>query len=171
MPRHATLQMIGPATVSAALLAAESAAHALAAHPSSQILWSANLQLYGIFRHGHDVMSTYVDVPQFQLGSIALPLLLTAGYGLVFQCRFALALASTLSFGYVAFLLSANYLCEAALQHGHFAMVRAPSLAGCLPGVLLGASLLSLIVSHMSYLQACRNEWSWRPVALLPRSS
>src|SRR5882757_2207467 len=170
MPRHAKLQMIGPAAVFVALLAAESAAHALAAYPSSRALWSANLQLFCIFRRSHDVFSTYartyVDVAYFQIVCIGLPLLLTAAYGMFFRRRFALALASTLSFGYVALVLSAAYVSDASLRHGPFVAARVLSLGDCLAALLLGASLLSLIVSHMSYLQACRNEWSWRPTVL-----
>jgi hypothetical protein len=171
MPRHAKLQLIGPVTVFAALLAAEGAAHALAAYPSSRMLWSANLQLFGIVRRGHDVIGTYAGAAYFQIICIGLPLLLAACYGLIFRCRFALALASTSSFGYVGLLLGAEYLRDAALHGGPFGIGRMSGPGGCLAGVLLGASLLSLIVSHMSYLRACRNEWPWRPVASLPRPS
>jgi hypothetical protein len=166
MSRHAWLQLIGPVALFAALVAAEIAAYALAAHPSSQLLWSVNLELFGLFHRGHDIIGTYVDVAHFPIVCVGLPLLLAACSGLAFRCRFALALASTLSFGYVAFLLSAAYAGERVFAP------RMPGQGSGLAIALLGASLLSLFISHMSYLHACRNEeWSWRPIGLLLRSS
>jgi hypothetical protein len=157
MLRHATLQTVGPAAVFAALLVAEGAAYALAMYPSSQMLWSVNLQLFGIFQKGHYVLSTYVDIAYFQIGFIGLPLLLIACYGLVFRHPFALAVASSLSFVYVAFLLCAAYVCDEAWRQAPFVVSRILSGPGAyVTGVLLSASLLSLVVSHMSYLRACR---------------
>jgi hypothetical protein len=159
MPRHAKLQMIGPATVFAALLAAESAAYALALHPSSPTLWSLNLQLFGIFQKGRYVLSSQVDIAYFQIVGIGLPLLLAACYGLVFKHRFALAAASSLTFMYVAFLLCAAYTYDVAWRMAPFDIAHILSGPGAaVVGLLLGASLLSLIVSHMSYLTACRAE-------------
>ena len=147
MSRHAGLEIVGPTIVFAALLAAESAAYALDLYPSSQILWSMNLELFGIFQKGHYILSAYVDIAYFQIACIGLPLLLMACYGLVFKRRLALATASSLSFIYVAFLICASCVSDEAWR-------QAPS-AG-VTGVLLSASLLSLVVSHMSYLRACR---------------
>jgi hypothetical protein len=157
MLRHAKLQMIGPATVFAMLLAAESAAYALALHPSSPMLWSLNLQLFGIFQKGHYLLSSQIDVAYVQIAGIGAPLLLSACYGLLFKRPLALAAASSLSFIYVAFLLCAAYVCDESWRQAPSAFAR--SLAGpgvAVVGLLLGASLLSLIVSHMSYLRACR---------------
>jgi len=151
------LQVIGPATVFAALFAAESAAYALAVYPSSKLLWSVNLQLFGLFQKGHYVLSTYVEIAYFQIACIGLPLLLIACYGLVFKRPLALAVASSLSFIYVAFLLGAAYVCDEAWRQAPFVAARILSGPGaCVTGALVGASLLSLVVSHMSYLRACR---------------
>jgi hypothetical protein len=159
MPRHANLQIIGPATVFAMLVAAESAAYALALHPSSPTLWSLNLQLFGIFQKGHYLLSSRIDVAYFQLVGIGMPLLLLACYGLLFKRPLALAAASSLSFIYVMFLLCAAYVCDEAWRQTPFDIARIPSGPGvAVVGLLLGASLLSLIVSHMSYLTVCRAE-------------
>jgi len=159
MPKHAKLQIIGPATVFAILLAAESAAYALALHPSSPTLWSLNLQLFGIFQKGHYVLSSQIDVAYFQLVGIGMPLLLFACYGLIFKRPLALAAASSLSFIYVVFLLCAAYVFDEAWRQTPFAIARTVSGPGAaVTAILLGASLLSLIVSHMSYLTACRAE-------------
>src|SRR5262249_9459907 len=153
MLRHANLQIIGPATVFAMLFAAESAAYALASHPSSQLLWSLNLQLFGIFQKGHYVLSSQIDVAYFQLVGIGMPLLLFACYALVFKRPLACAAASSLSFIYVVFLLCAAYVFEEAWRQPPFAIARRVSGPGAvITAILLGASLLSLIVSHMSYL-------------------
>src|SRR5262249_43137948 len=122
MLRHAKLQMIGPATVFAVLLVAESAAYALALHPSSPLLWSLNLQLFGIFQKGHYLLSSQIDIAYFQIVGIGMPLLLFAGYGLVFKRPFALATASSLSFIYVAFLLCAAYVCDESWRQAPFAV-------------------------------------------------
>jgi len=157
MSRHATLQLIGPATVFAALLAAESAAYALAVYPSSPLLWSVNLQLFGVFQKGHYVLSTYVGIAYFQIACIGLPLLLLACYGLFLKRPLALAVASSLSFVYVAFLLGAAYAWDEAWRPAPFVVARILSGPGaCITAVLVVASLLSLVVSHMSYLRACR---------------
>ena len=159
MLRHAKLQMIGPATVFAVLLVAESASYALALHPSSPLLWSLNLQLFGIFQKGHYLLSSQIDIAYFQIMGIGMPLLLFAGYGLVFKRPFALATASSLSFIYVVFLLCAAYTWDEAWRQTPFAIARTVSGPGAaITAILLGASLLSLIVSHMSYLTACRAE-------------
>jgi len=149
MSRLARLQIIGPVTLFAALLAAEIAAHALAAYPSSQTLWSINLRLFGIFQTGHEVLSSQIKIEHFQFGGIGLPLFVTACYGFVFNRRLALAIASSLTFIFVAFLLCGCYLYDHSWHQTSFVVTAVP---------LLGASLLSCVVSHMTYLRACRAE-------------
>ena len=157
MSRHARLEIIGPAIVFAALLAAESAAYALDLYPSSQMLWSLNLELFGIFQKGHYILTAYVDIAYFQIACIGLPLLLMGCCGLVFKRPLALATASSLSFIYVTFLISASYVSEEAWRQAPSVVAHAASFPGaCVTAVLVGASLLSLVVSHMSYLRACR---------------
>jgi hypothetical protein len=157
MPRLAKLQIIGPATLFAVLLAAESAVYALGSYPSSQALWSINLQLFGIFQKSHYVLSSYISIAYFQFFFIGLPLFLIACGGLIFKCRFVLAIASSLSFVYVSFLLCAWYICDQSWHQASFIVTgisAGPDIY--LVSALLGASLLSFVVSHMSYLRACK---------------
>ncbi len=159
MPRIAKLQIIGPATLFAGLLASESAAYALDSYPSSQVLWSINLQLFGIFQKSHYVLSSYISIAYFQFFFIGLPLFLTACCGLVFKRRLVLAIASSLGFVYASFLLCAWYICEQSWHRASFivtAILAGPDIY--LASVLLGASLLSFVVSHMSYLHACKTD-------------
>jgi hypothetical protein len=149
MSRPAGLQIIGPVTIFAALLAAEIAAYALALYPSSQALWSINLRLFSIFRTGDYVLSSHIDITYLQITFIGLPLFATSCYGFFFNRRLALAIASSLAFIYVSFLSCAWYVDGHAWHQASFVVMGVP---------LLGASLLSFVVSHMAYLRACRVE-------------
>jgi hypothetical protein len=154
---HARLQTIGPATLFGALLAAEVAAGMLNVYPSSPILWSLNLQLFGIFQRSHYLLSSHIDIPYFQLVFIGLPLFVTACCGLLFRRRLALATASSLAFIYVCFLLCAWYLYDPAWQQGAVFTTGVAAGPGLyLTGIMFAAALLSFLVSHISYLRACR---------------
>jgi hypothetical protein len=158
MSRLARLQFIGPALVFAAVLSAECAAYALSRAPSSQILWYANLRLFGLFQKSHYVLATYVDVAYFQLLFVALPLILLASYGLFRRRALALAIASNLSCVYAAFLLYTSCLAElprAASLVATGVSMRPDLLMGV---VLLGSSLLSLVVSHIIYIGSLRQK-------------
>jgi hypothetical protein len=159
MPRHAPLQIIGPAVLFAMLLVSEAAAYALAVYPSSDLLWSLNLEAFRIFQNSRRVLSAYIDFAHFEIVGIGLPLLFAACYGFAFRCRFALALASSLSFVYMIFLLCTSYVCDESWRVAPSPLTHSmgTALTG-IGGILLGASLLSLIVSHMNYLHACRTE-------------
>jgi hypothetical protein len=158
MPRLAGLQVIGPAIVFAALLAAEAAAYGLALQPSSPTLWSLNLGLFGIFRNSRHILGGYCDIACLQLVCIGLPLAATACGGLILKRRFGLALASSLGFVYVLFLLHAWYVCEQSWRQAFLVSHVRVGPEVWLAGVLVSASLLSLIVSHMSYWRACKAE-------------
>jgi hypothetical protein len=149
MSRHARLEIIGPAVLFAALLGAEIAAYALAFWPSSPTLWSLNAGLFGMFRAGHYLLSSRIDVAYSQLLCIGGPLFVTACYGFIRKRRLALALASSLAFIYVVVLACAWCL-------GGHAWQERPFIVAGLP--LLGASLLSCLASHITYLRACRAE-------------
>lgn len=161
MSGFARLQLIGPALLFAALLGADGAAYALAMFPSWSFLWRLNLDWFGIFQKADYVLSGYVDVAYFQLLFIGLPLIVMAGCGFICRRRLMLAIASNLSFVYASFLILSWYINEqswkqTSLQAASFQLVvpEGPDLG--IIGALLGASLLSLIVSHMSYLRAVR---------------
>src|SRR6266446_616805 len=157
MPRHARLQIIGPTTLFLALLGAESAAYALGLYPSSQMLWSINLRLFGIFQKSHYLLSNFVNVAYFQILFVGLPLFVTAWYGLIFKRQLAIAIASSLSFIYVWFILCAWYVHERS-WHQTSSIVAGLAIDSGIwfSGLLLGASLLSVFLSHSYYLSACK---------------
>jgi hypothetical protein len=153
----AGLQVVGPTLLFAALAAAETAAYALSVLPTSQALWSLNLRLFDIFQKSHYIVSSYCSIPYFQLVCIGIPVVLTSYYGLIRKRQFPLALASSLSFLYVLLLAYAWY--AQSWEHGVFSLANIPLRPDVwLAGVLAGASLLSVVVSHMSYLSACKAE-------------
>jgi hypothetical protein len=152
MSRAARIQFIGPAVVFVAVLLAECAAYALSRAPASRLLWYLNLELFGIFQKSHYVVTTYVDIVYFQLLFIALPLMLLASYGLRCECSLALAIASNLSCVYASFLVYT--WCASGLARTASVVVTrvsaGPDLLLCV--VLLGSSLLSFVMSHMTYI-------------------
>ena len=157
MSRLAKLQLVGPAVLFAAVLAAEAAAGALAHVPSSAALWYVNLRLFGIFQKSHYVLSALVDIEHSQLFCIALPLVLAAGCGFVLKRPLMLAIASNLSLVYAIFLPCCWYVWETSSQQASLGFLSAPFGADyvlCL--VLVISSMLSFGVSHAVYLRALR---------------
>lgn len=161
MNRLAKLQLIGPAIVFAAVLAAEAAAYALAQNPTSEALWYVNLRLFGLFQQSHYTLDGYAGIPASDLFLVALPMLALGCAGLALRRRLMLALASNLSFVYAAFLLYSWYLTHPralgpSLQASlaTVALPRGPDLY--LIAVLIVASLLSASISHIIYMRSVR---------------
>lgn len=158
MDRLAKLQFLGPLTLFLAVVAAESASYFLAAYPTSETLWYINLKLFGIFQQSHYVLSDFVAIPNAQFILIAMPIFMVACYGIIRNQTLPLAIASNLSFLYAAFLALSWYRIErlpsllASLAPN--AMPSGPTLYTL--SVLLGASLVSSVVSHLIYFYAIR---------------
>ena len=156
MTRLGQLQLLGPVASFLAVVAAESAAYALAAIPTSETLWYVNLKLFGIFQKSHYVVSDFIAVPASQLVFIALPIFALACYGSARNRTLPLAIASNLSFVYASFLAFSWFRIERLpLLQASLAPIAIPSGATLFTlSVLLGCSLLSFVVSHLLYL--CR---------------
>jgi hypothetical protein len=157
MSRLAKLQLVGPATLFAAVLAAEAATFALAQTPSSEALWYVNLRLFGIFQKSHYVLSAFIDVEYFQLFCIALPLFVAAWCGFALKRPLMLAIASNLSMVYAIFLPCCGYAWELSSQQASLGFMGMPFGADyvlCL--VLVASSVLSFGVSHAVYVRALR---------------
>jgi hypothetical protein len=153
----AKLQLVGPVALFCAVAAAEGAAYALAQAPSWELLWYINLQVFGSFQKSHYVLSNYVDLSYFQLFGVALPLLGLALIGLAAKRQLLLAISSNLSLVYAAFLLYAWHNVVSAPRAASLADVGAPSGPDFyMFSILLGASLLSFVISHVIYLGAVR---------------
>jgi hypothetical protein len=156
MHRFARLQLIGPVVLFCAVLAAESAAYALAEMPSSAFLWYLNLDVFGLFRKSRILMGDWGAIPFGQL-MIAAPLAALAAAGLLWRRNLVAAAASNLSFVYAVFLVYSWQFWNGAAQARAASLTLVQVPAGYdlwLFAVLLLASFLSFAVSHLLYLRA-----------------
>ena len=169
MHRLAKLQLLGPLSLLAAILAEEAAAYWLATRPSSAFAWYLNLELFGVFQRSHYVISDHIGVPYFQLFFVAAPILALTFWGLAFGRRLPIAVASNLSLIYVGFLVCAWHMVEtpslqaagfagsaqfAALSHWAMKFSGGPQLY--LLAALICAAALSFVSSHVFYVRTLR---------------
>ena len=154
----AKLQILGPAAVLLTVGAAEAAAFALAHMPTSETLWYVNLKIFQVFQTSSFTLQPPLDLPCAQFLLIALPLFALAIYGLRTKRSFPLALASHLSFIYAGFII----YCFASSQTqpltaslSSFVVTNSPNIY--LPLFLVGASLVSFLISHYHYLLGLLN--------------
>jgi hypothetical protein len=159
------LQVVGPCTLLASILASEAAARALAYAPTSETLWFINLRVFEIFQKSR----YYVDFIPYNVGDhiplvneqfffIIMPIFLMACLGLVFRKRLLLAVASNFSFICTAALLFLWYTDERQSQQASLVIMGAlqgPNLY--LLTTLFGASMLSFLISHLLYIREYRN--------------
>jgi hypothetical protein len=155
MTRLFKFQFLGPLTLFVATLSAELAARALEYAPTSETFWYLNLRVFALFQRSHAALSQYVDVAGFQLFGVALPIFALACIGLLVRSRLPLAMSTQFAVGYAAFLLTSwqtQPIAQASLTG--FAV---PTGEGfyMLTGIL-GACLVSCIVTHWIYLRASR---------------
>jgi hypothetical protein len=160
------LQVVGPCTLLASILASEVAARALAYAPTSETLWFINLKFFAILQKSRQDLydfipygvSDYIPLVNAQFLCIIMPIVLIACLGLVFRQRLLLAVASNLSFVCTAALLFLWYTDERHSQQASLVVVgslQGPNL--WLLMTLIGASMLSFLMSHLSYIRDCRS--------------
>jgi len=166
MTRLGRLQLVGPATLLVALLVSEAAARALAYAPTSETLWFINLKFFGIFQKSRFYLYDYIPydardylpIVSAQLFFVVASIFLAACLGLALRKRLLLAVASNLSLICTASLLFLWYTDERQSQQASLVIVGAlqgPNLY--LLVALLGASLLSSMISHLLYIREYRN--------------
>jgi len=167
MKRLATLQIVGPGVISAAISAADAAAYALDQSPSSVSLWYINLELFGIFQKSHNVLNSLTGTSHSELFFIATPLLLLAISGAAFGLSLITALASNLSCLYATFLVYVWYANEQPLREASLA---APILSTnfsisaetIVCGLMLVMTSLSFCTSHAIYIRLLRRDMNIR---------
>ena len=161
MTRLAKLQLIGPIALFGAVLAAESAAWALSKMPSSEFLWYLNLKWFRAFQWSHYTLNDYFTMSYVQLLGIAVPLLTIALIGWALKGRLLVAVASNLSFVYAAFLAYNGFSAAGLAKSASLVWIDMPAGPDFyLIFVLLGASLMSFVISHVVYLQWVRAQAS-----------
>ena len=158
MNRLSKLQLIGPIFLFVAVLAAEAAAYALNAFPSSAPLWYANLKLFGMFQRSYYVVDSYTGIPSFNLFFVAMPILLLGCLGIVWRKRLLLGVSSNLSFVYAGLLVHQWMLMQPHALQASLDTIAVPASGADLYLVasLLGASFLSFCVSHFIYVRDVR---------------
>jgi len=168
MTRLFKLQFLGPLALFVATLSAEINARALEYAPTSKILWFINLRMFGIFQRSDAQLSyvtlNYLAIDGFQLFGIALPIFALACLGLVARSRLPLAVATQLSAGYAMFLVLSWRVGVSATAQASLGPIAVPTGAGFyVLATIVGACLLSFVVSHLVYLLAVREELHrWR---------
>ncbi|MET4320368.1 hypothetical protein [Bradyrhizobium sp. RT5a] len=157
MIRLFKLQFLGPLALFAATLSAELAALALERAPSSATLWYLNLRVFGLFQRSHEALTGYTDLEGAQLFGIALPIFALACLGLITRSKLPLAVSTQFAAGYAAFLLMSWQSPVPAAKQASLGWIAVPSGEGfyLLAGIL-GATLLSCIISHFLYLHGAR---------------
>ena len=164
MTRLFKLQFLGPLALFVTTLSAEIAARALENAPSSTILWFINLRMFGIFQRSDAQLSyvtlNYLAIDGFQLFGIALPIFALACLGLASRSRLPLALATHLSAAFAAFLvLSWQTRGLGATTQASLGSIAVPAGAGLyVLATVVGACLVSFVLSHLVYLHAVREE-------------
>jgi hypothetical protein len=153
MIRIAKLQLLGPTVVFVAVATSEVAAFALAKAPASEALWYLNLHFLSAFQASYYTVSSLIDVPYAQLFLIGLAPFAIAAGGLVLKNRFLLALGSHLSFVAAGFLAYCGLASHTPVMAASLVNIAIPVRASLyLPLALVGASLISFVISQYQYL-------------------
>ena len=147
-------------------LAAEGASNALVGIPSSPVVWYLNRGLLGFFRNGRFIDVDF-EIAQWLPLLLGLSLLSMAWWGFLFGRRLMLALASNLNLTYAFFLICTG--CDFWPAGGTLVASRRWGEL-LIAAVLLSASIVSALASHLAYRHAIRDEGSW-PISISPISS
>jgi hypothetical protein len=158
MNRLFKLQFLGPLALFAATLCAELAARALEYDPSSEFLWFVNLRMFGIFQRSDAVLSYFVPIEGFQFFGLALPIFVLACVGLAARSRPLFTLATHLSVVYALFLVISWRLGAATVTQASLVAVAVPSGGQFVMATILGACLVSFVVTHLLYFFAVGQE-------------
>jgi hypothetical protein len=157
MTRLFKLQFLGPLTLFTATLSAEVAARALEYAPASETLWYLNLKVFSLFQKSHFALSEFADVEGFQLFAIALPIFALACVGLIVRSRLPLAISTQLAVAYAVYLVRAWQPPMPRTEQASLTSFAVPTGEGLyMLSAVLGACLLSFLVTHWLYLQKSR---------------
>jgi len=150
MRKAEKLLLVGPSAIIAMILSAQLCARALAAWPSSSLLWHLNLQVFRPLRYGIDLLPGGDGLTQSTW--IAAPLIALIGIGLVLKSRLPLAIAAHLGAVYSALILYCSGLASAPVST--LAPAAWPEVwvdPSLLTAAILLLSLMSAAISHREY--------------------
>jgi hypothetical protein len=158
MNRLFKLQFLGPLALFATTLCAELAARALEYAPSSEFLWFVNLRMFGIFQRSDAVLSYFVPIEGFQFFGLALPIFVLACVGLAARSRPLFTVATHASVVYALILVVSWQLGAPTVAQASLVTVAVPSGGQFVMATILGACLLSFVVTHLLYFFAVGQE-------------
>lgn len=158
--RLASLQLVGPAALFAAISVAEAAAWALSAYPGSEWLWALNLTYFNAFQQAHYTLQSVTGLQYEQFFAVALPLLAAAAAGIAFRRPLLLGIASNLSLVYIAFVLLSWHNARREAPQASLVALYTPSAHpdAIVLIVIGGVALFSFAVTHIDFLRRARAE-------------
>lgn len=158
MNRLFRLQFLGPLALFATTLCAELAARALEHHPSSEFLWFVNVRMFGIFQRSDAILSYFVPIDGFQFFGLVLPIFMLACFGLAAKSRPLFTVATHASVVYALFLVVSWQLGAPTVTQASLITVAVPSGGQFVMATILGACLLSFVITHLLYVFAVGQE-------------
>ncbi|MEW6641875.1 MAG: hypothetical protein AB1586_15330 [Pseudomonadota bacterium] len=159
MTKLARIQLVGPCTLLAAIIAADAAAYALAQSPSSSFLWYLNLDVFNVFRKSRAALDLG-GLPFAQALLIAGPIALIGLAGAAFQKNLCLAISSNLTLVFAAFAVYSWLTWGRAgeTKSASLALIATPSGGTTtMLAVLALTSTASFVTSHLLYFLAMRS--------------
>jgi hypothetical protein len=155
LPSTETLQVSGIALVILAMLAAELASLALALSPGSALLWWLNLELFRGMNATYSVLMTRYSLDYSVTVPIMLGLLALSVAAYRRRHRFALGMLSNAAFIWCGFTAYVWYVYKAPLATAGVGELFASNFEGSvLLAYIVLASLIGVLVTHVSYLRA-----------------
>jgi hypothetical protein len=143
------MELAGPFSVVAAIVAAEASAFALSRIPTSPFLWYLNIEILRPVSYGFSGLSAVMPLNPLELTDyLAAILLLLGSIGFIAKSRLAIAIASNLSLLYGFCLLYGSYQANSALQFNPDVLLRPSSV---IAGGILATAAFSSIMSHRNY--------------------
>jgi hypothetical protein len=158
MNRLFRLQFLVPLALFATTLCAELAARALEHDPSSEFLWFVNLRMFGIFQRSDAILSYFVPIDGFQFFGLVLPIFMLACFGLAAKSRPLFTVATHVSVVYAVFLAVCWQLGAPTVTQASLITVAVPSGGQFVMATILGACLLSFVITHLLYFFAVGQE-------------
>jgi len=159
MGNLARIQLVGPCTLLAAVMAADAAAYALAQSPSSSFLWYLNLDVFGLFRKSRAALDLG-GMPFAQTLLVAGPIALIGLAGRTFKKNLCLAISSNLAFIFAAFAIYSWLAWGRAdeVKSASLALIATPSGGtSTMLAVLASTSIVSVVTSHLLYFISLRS--------------
>ena len=113
--------------------------------------------MFGLFQRSHEVLGEYIDFNGFQLFGIALPIFALACAGLAMRSKLPLAVSTQFAVGYAVFLMFSWQGPAPLTEQASLRVISVPSGEGFyMLTTIVGACLVSSIISHLLYLRADR---------------